>query len=240
MKTWRDTSGRKRANRRGKQVISRLPLHEQVAEEIRDQIIAGDLQGGEKIRISELAGSLNVSMTPMREALKVLAKENLVELTANRGARVSEITVEGTRSVFEVMSRIEALAAELAAVRITDTELAQMEERHARMRAHHEAEELNDYFELNHEIHERVASAARNPDLLRLRTSLAFQVERARFLAVGALKHRGVSMEDHENLMRALRDRDARAAHDIWKLHLERAGQETCRLVAEWKAGVEG
>ncbi|MDU8911651.1 GntR family transcriptional regulator [Aestuariicoccus sp. MJ-SS9] len=235
MKTRRSDHPRRRVDRRGKQAISRVPLHEQVAGEIRSMIVAGDLAPGEKVRVSELAEELDVSLTPMREALKILDKENLVELTTNRGARVSEITVEGTRSLFEVISRLESLAAELAAERITADELAVLEDLHARMRDCHETGDLPGYFDLNRQIHDLVVEAAKNPDLTRVRTSLAFHVERARFLSVGTTPHRDRSMADHEALMQALRERDAKAARDIWQTHLERAGNETCRLVAQWK-----
>ncbi len=219
-------------------MISRIPLHEQVADEVRRMIISGTLAPGEKIRISELAEELDVSMTPMREALKILAKESLVELMANRGARVSEISVEGTRSLFEVISRLEALAAELAVQRITDDELARLDDLHAQMLKSHAAGDLPGYFDCNLKIHNLVVDAAKNPDLTRVRTSLGFHVERARFLSVTTSAHRAVSMEDHSKLMRALKARDADAARDIWQVHLQRAGDEACRLVEQWQEEV--
>lgn len=239
MKTRRSEHPRRRVNSRGKLVISRVPLHEQVAEEIRNMIVTGELAPGEKIKVAELAEDFDVSLTPMREALKILDKESLVELMTNRGARVAEISVEGTRSLFEVISRLEALAAELATERITEKELRALEDLHERMKASYEASDLTSYFDLNIKIHNLVVDAAKNPDLTRVRTSLSFHVERARFLSVATVSHRDRSMEDHERLMQALRQRDAATAHDVWQTHLERAGNEACRLVALWKEEVE-
>lgn len=239
MKTRRSDHPRRRVDRRGKVAISRVPLHEQVAEEIRNMIIAGDLLPGEKIRVSELSEDLDVSLTPLREALKILDKDGLVELMTNRGARVSEITVEGTRHLFEVISRLEALAAELAADRITRQEMQTLEGLHARMLDRHSAGDLPSYFDLNRQIHDLIVDTAKNPDLIRVRTGLAFHVERARFLSVATEGHREKSVQDHEDLMDALRKRDARSAHDIWRQHLERAGKETCRLVGLWKEETE-
>lgn len=215
--------------------LSRVPLHEQVAEEIRRRIISGELAPGEKIRVAELAETFDVSLTPMREALKILDKEDLVELTTNRGARVSDISVERTRSIFEVISRLEALAAERAAERITADELTALEDLHARMVERHLAGDLPAYFDLNRKIHDLVVDAAKNPDLKRLRTSLSFHVERARFLSVATDAHREKSVMDHEKLMHTLRNRDPAGAYEAWRTHLERAGAETCRLVALWK-----
>ncbi|MBD3678544.1 MAG: GntR family transcriptional regulator [Rhodobacteraceae bacterium] len=239
MKTRRSDHPRRRVGRRGKVAISRVPLHEQVADEIRHMIVSGELVPGEKIRVSELAEDLDVSLTPLREALKILDKDGLVELMTNRGARVSDISVESTRSLFEVISRLEALAAELAASRITEHEMASLEDLHAQMRERHEAGDLPTYFDLNRRIHDLVVAAAKNPDLARVRTSLAFHVERARFLSVATEGHREKSMQDHDRLMVALRARDAAAAHDVWREHLERAGNETCRLVGLWKKETE-
>jgi DNA-binding GntR family transcriptional regulator len=235
MKTRRSENPRRRINSRGKVVISRAPLHEQVAEEIRQAIIAGELAPGEKIKVNDLAADLDVSLTPLREALKILNQEGLVELMTNRGARVSEITVEGTRSLFEVISQLEALAAELAADRMTEDEMQALEDLHARMSESYAANDLAAYFDLNRRIHDLVVEAAKNPDLSRVRKSLSFHVERARFLSVATPSHRERSMREHEDLMRALRQRDASSARDVWQTHLVHAGQEACRLVALWK-----
>lgn len=234
MKTRRSNHPRQRVDGRGKVVISRLSLHEQVADELRQMIIFGELAPGEKIKVSALAAQLDVSLTPLREALKVLDKESLVELTANRGARVTEISVDSTRSLFEVVSSLEALAAKLAATRITEEELDVLDHLHARMKVCHEEGDMAAYFNLNREIHDLVVEAAKNTDLTRVRTSLSFQVDRARALSSITPEHRDLSIEDHEALMEALRQRDPVAAQTIWQLHLERAGNEFCRIVALW------
>jgi DNA-binding GntR family transcriptional regulator len=226
---------RKRLDSKGKLVISRLSLHEQVADQVRQLIVSGALPAGEKIPVSELAEQLGVSLTPLREALKVLAGEQLVELVTNRGARVAPLTVEDTRLLFEVIAGIESLAAELAAQRITPGELQEIEEKHAKMRQHHLAGELDPYFELNRDIHDLVVQAAKNPTLVQIRSQLAVRAERARYLSISSRHHRDESMEDHEGLMRALRARDPEAARKVWKLHLERSGDETCRVVQDWE-----
>lgn len=197
-------------------------------------IVFGVLAPGEKIKVSELAAELDVSMTPLREALKVLDKENLVELTANRGARVTEISVSSTRDLFEVVSNLEALAAKLAALRITKVELDALEALHVRMKVCHNEGNMAAYFDLNREVHDLVVDAAKNNDLATVRTRLSFQVDRARALSSITSEHRDRSIEDHEALLDALRKRDSEAAQNIWQVHLERAGNECCRIVALW------
>lgn len=227
-------------NAQGKLTISRLSLHEQVVSELRQMIVSGILPTGEKIRFNELAEELQVSLTPLREALKVLAGEQLVELMPNRGARVAPITVEGTKELFEVIAGIEALAAELTAARITDAQLAGLEQLHETMRGHHERGETAPYFELNREIHDMIVEFAGNEILQEMRAQLARRAERARFISVASGPHRIEAMQDHDDLMQALRARDAKTAHLVWRRHLLSSGEETCRILKDWEAQREG
>lgn len=239
-----DTRANKRSRRkydsRGKLIITRLSLHEQVVNQLREMIVTGELAAGEKIRVGDLAEQLDVSLTPLREALKVLAGEQLVELMPNRGARVAPLTVEDTRQLFEVIAGIEAIAAERTAARIDDDELAELEETHARMRQHHENGEKDEYFELNRRIHDLVVDYSGNPILAQVRSQLARRAERARFISVRSGSRRDEAMQDHEDLMEALRTHDAKAAHDIWRRHLTRSGEETCRVLKIWEQEAEG
>ena len=102
----------------------------------------------------ELSGLLGVSRTPLREALKLLAAEGLVELRLNRSAVVAPVRCEEIAELFEAVSGIERIAAELAAVRMTARDLQRLRDLHERMERFHEAGELRDYFDLNQQIHE--------------------------------------------------------------------------------------
>ncbi len=222
---------RRRFDARGKMLISRLSLHEQVVNLVRQMIVSGALEAGEKIRINELAQELDVSLTPLREALKVLAGEKLVVLMPNRGARVAPMTVEGIQELFEVIAGIESMAAELAACRISESDLAEIEEQHTKMALHHQRGETEKYFELNRKIHDLVVACSGNDTLIEIRSQLSNQAERARFMATASGLHRKVAMQDHEDLMDALRTRNASDAAIIWRRHLTSSGAETCRIL---------
>ncbi|WP_347309574.1 GntR family transcriptional regulator [Defluviimonas sp. SAOS-178_SWC] len=225
----------RRLTSRGKLIISRLPLHEQVAAELRDMIVSGTLAAGDKVPVNDLAAELNVSLTPLREALKVLAAENLIELMPNRGARVAPISVAGTRDLFEVLARLEGLAAELAARNMTEKQLGELEGLHERMRGHHERGEKKPYFALNRQIHDLIVACSGNQILIQTRAQLALRGEQARFISVESGAHRMEAIQDHEDVIEALRRRDAKAAHDIWYGHMIRSGEETCRVLREWE-----
>lgn len=220
-----------RRTRGGKTIISRLPLHEEVADYLREMIVSGDLIAGERLHLNELAEALGVSLTPLREAIKVLAAERLVDLKPNRGARVAPLRVDETRALFEVMSGIEALAAELACERMTPEQLDALEDRHAAMREHFERGEKAAYFNLNRQIHDMIVEFAGNPILIHTRAQLAVRAERARRLSVEAGRQRAMALDDHDELMVALRGRDAVTARRVWRRHLLRSGEETCEVL---------
>ena len=115
--------------------IPRTALHEQVANRLRQMLVEGSIAPGAKLNERELSEVLNVSRTPLREAIKMLAAEGLVELLPNRGAIAVELTEADVRNTFEVMAGLEAQSGELAAQRITDAELDEIRAMHFEMMA---------------------------------------------------------------------------------------------------------
>ena len=107
--------------------IPRAALHEQVAQRLRQMLVEGRIAPGAKLNERELAELLNVSRTPLREGIKMLAAEGLVELLPNRGAIAVSLSEADVLNTFEVMAGLEAQAGELAAERITPQELAEIQ-----------------------------------------------------------------------------------------------------------------
>lgn len=213
--------------------LSRKSLHERVADELRDQVISGALKPGEKLAVNELALGIGVSLTPLREAIKLLAAENLIEIMPNRGARVAPITVEQTRALFEVIAGMESLAAELATLRMSDGDRAHLVELHAQMRSHFDDPSPAKYFECNRRIHDAVVDFARNPILTEQRGKLAQQAARIRFFALKNVGRRSEAMQEHEELMQAFAARDSDAARRIWRKHLIGSGAQTIQLLEQ-------
>lgn len=213
--------------------LSRKSLHERVADELRDQIISGALKPGEKLAVNELALGIGVSLTPLREAIKLLAAENLIEIMPNRGARVAPITVEQTRALFEVIAGMESLAAELATLRMNDTDRAHLTDLHAQMRSHFDDPSPAAYFECNRRIHDAVVDFASNPILTEQRGKLAQQAARVRFFALKNIGRRSEAMQEHEELMQAFAARDPDAARRIWRKHLIGSGAQTIQLLEQ-------
>jgi DNA-binding GntR family transcriptional regulator len=201
--------------------ILRETLHEKVVAKLRDLIVEGELAAGSRIAERELCERLGVSRTPLREALKVLASEGLVELLPNRGARVVEPTEADVENMFQVMGALEALSGALACRHITEAELAEISALHYQMLAHYARRQLPDYFRLNQAIHEAIMEAARNPVLKATYLGLATRIRRARYVANMSEERWAAAVAEHEALLKALVARDGEAAARILKAHLD-------------------
>ena len=200
--------------------IVRRSLHDELLSRLRDLIIDGDLVPGEKVPEKDLCARFGISRTPLREALKVLANEGLVTLTPNRGATVTALTIEDLEETFPVMGALEALAGEMAALRITDGEIAGIRNLHEAMVAHYQRGELAPYFKLNQKIHEAILEAAGNPTLAGLHRSLASRVRRARFVANMSAERWAKAVAEHEEILAALQARAPEGLGLILKRHL--------------------
>ncbi len=153
--THTDLSSAQRRPRRSGAIVRAKPLHESAVERLRDMIIEGRLAVGGRLHEANLAAILCVSRTPIREAIKLLATEGLVDLLPGRGARVSGFSIEHVRELFEAIAGIERNASELAAERMSEREFEKLKRIHDRMAAHHAAGERQPYFKLNQEIPSR-------------------------------------------------------------------------------------
>lgn len=195
-------------------------LHDEAAGRIRALIEEGQLEPGSRVPERRLCEEFGISRTPLREALKVLAAEGLVELLPNRGARVVRLTRDMLEDTFAVMGSLEALSGELACERITEAELAEIQALHYRMLAHYARREREPYFELNRRIHEALIGAARNEALTDVYQRLSTRVRRARYATRLSEAHWAQAVADHEVMIEALRERDGPRLAATLRAHL--------------------
>jgi DNA-binding GntR family transcriptional regulator len=200
--------------------IKQNTLHGEVAIRIRDMIDMGTLAPGSRVPEQELCAQFGVSRTPLREALKVLASEGFVELLPNRGARVVKLTRTYLKNTFEVMQSLEALSGELACERITQSQLDNIEALHSKMLSHYKNKEMQEYLSTNKEIHEAIVHASQNDVLVDLYKNLNQRVRRVRFTAELKNDYWERAVRDHEDILEALRARNAEALGGILRRHL--------------------
>jgi DNA-binding GntR family transcriptional regulator len=200
--------------------IPRAALHEQVAQRLRTMLVEGHIAPGAKLNERELAQVLHVSRTPLREAIKMLAAEGLVELVPNRGAIAVALSEADVIHTFEVMAGLEGMNGELAAQRITDAELAEIKAMHFEMLAAYTRADLSNYYRLNAQIHRAINAAAKNPVLTATYTQVNARLQALRFRSNqdGAKWKR--AMKEHEKMVDALQARDAAAMRSILVTHV--------------------
>lgn len=202
-------------------IIVRRSLHEEIVERLRDLIVGGELKPGEKIQEVALCDRFGVSRTPLREALKALAAEGLITLQQNRGALVSRITPEAIIELFPIMGALEALAGELACERITDEQVAALQLLHDRMAKHFEKGEWTPYIKINRDIHAGIFAAGGNASLSAMYQQLLVRTHAVRFVLKKSETRWREALQEHEQMMKALKARDGRALSEIMKLHLK-------------------
>ena len=197
-------------------------LHDETLSRLRDHIVEGNIPDGGRVPERQLCEMLGISRTPLREALKVLAAEGLVELLPNRGARVRQLSEHALAELFDVMGGLEALAGRLACEHITDAEIAEIERLHYEMYGYYLHCDMHGYFRINQLIHQKIVEASRNATLQGAYASFAGRIRRIRYSANFARKRErwGEAMREHETILEALRRRAGSELSDLLFIHL--------------------
>ena len=217
--------------------IPRGSLHEEVTARVRDMIVDGTLAAGSAIAELDLARQLGVSRTPLREALKVLASEGLVELLPGRGAVVKVFTAKDAQDMLALIALLEEHAGRQAC-RASDAEIAAIVALHEQMRVHYERRERPEYFRLNQEIHNAIVRAAGNPTLAMLHGILRARMRRIRYIGNQAPEHWSAAMAEHEAFINALRARDGDALARLLRQHLENTWPRVSSVIPAPDRGV--
>jgi DNA-binding GntR family transcriptional regulator len=195
-------------------------LTHQVAARLRTLLIEGRIAPGAKLNERVLAEQLRVSRTPLREAIKLLAVEGLVDLLPNRGAVAVRLTEADIVHTFEVLAGLESLSGRFAAQRISDDELAELRALHYEMLAAYARRDLSNYYRLNAQIHAAVNAAARNPVLGATYARINARVQSLRFRTNQNEAKWKRAVAQHEQMIEALGARDAEALADVLVAHL--------------------
>ena len=201
--------------------IPRAALHEQVAHRLRQMLVENRIAPGAKLNERALSEILNVSRTPLREAIKMLAAEGLVELLPNRGAIAVTLSEEDILNTFEVMAGLEAQSGELAAQRITDAELAEIKAMHYEMLAAYTRRDLPAYYRLNAAIHGAINVAAKNPVLTGIYNQVNARVQALRFRSNQDGDKWKLAVQQHEQMVQALSNRDPAAMRAVLLAHMD-------------------
>jgi DNA-binding GntR family transcriptional regulator len=195
--------------------------------------VRSELAPGARLNERLLCERLAISRTPLREALKTLAAEGLVQLLPNRGAVVAELDAKEIAELFAVMGELEALAGELACAHATDTDIAEVAALHYEMRLHFTRGELAQYFRCNQAIHEKIMAAARNSVLEDVYRKLSGRVRRARYSANLSRERWTNAMREHDDILQALERREGKRLRALLEQHLRNKLEVVQHVLAE-------
>ncbi len=195
-------------------------LHELAAARLRTMLVEGAIAPGAKLNERTLSEALHVSRTPLREAIKMLASEGLVDLLPNRGAVAVKLTEADVVHSFELLAELEGLAGDLAAQRITDADRDELRAKHYEMLACHARRDLSGYYRLNAAIHAGINAAAANPVLASTYRQVNARVQSLRFRTNQDDAKWQRAVGEHSQMLQALDARDGPALRALLKAHL--------------------
>jgi DNA-binding GntR family transcriptional regulator len=218
--------------------IARPSLHDEVTARLRDLIVEGRLAPGALIPELDLARSLGISRTPLREALKVLATEGLVDLQPGRGAAVKVVTAQDARDMLALTGLLEAHAGRLAVKAASDDEIAAIVLLHRRMREHYGRRERPEYFALNQQVHDDIVRAAHSPSLSMLHGMLRMRMRRIRYVGNHSPQNWAEAMAEHEGFVAALAERDGERLAALLQAHMDNSWPRVSSSVAVPDAGI--
>ncbi|MBS6195567.1 MAG: GntR family transcriptional regulator [Clostridiales bacterium] len=196
-------------------------LSGQIFNKIREDILSGTFAQGEELKEATLGKKLGVSRTPVREALRQLELEGLVEIIPNRGARVTGISEKDIADIYGMRSRLEGLAARWAAEHISEEEIAEMEEVILLSEFHLKNSKKDQVVRLDGRFHEIMYRAAGSRMLEHILTDFHHYVKIARSTSVKAKKRAEESVEEHRAILDAIRKRDEVLAEKLANEHIQ-------------------
>ena len=214
----------------GVRPIDRKSLAERVADELRDLVLLEKLAPGVSIPERETAEALGVSRTPLRESIRILAAEGLVDVAPNRPPRVANPSLLELGNLLKVQGALEALAGELACKEALNSQIEEIIELEAKMKSTSDKSEPLEFFQLDMKFHTLIVAASCNAPLVATHQTYNSRLWRARFISSRRRVNRPGTLQQHSSIVQALESRDGPACAKALKTHLE-AGFDNIKSV---------
>ena len=197
-------------------------LAQEAAKRIREMIRKGALKKGDRILEAPMCQTMGVSRTPLREALRILSSEGLIELIPNRGAYVAQPSIKDIGEMFYVMSILEGTCARVCVEKMDDEGLRRLDDLYRKLEQHCQAEDREKYMAVNHSFHSLVQELAGNSVLSEVIDALRQKILLYRYRQIYQPNRLKESMQEHRLLQRAFRERNPEAAERFMQEHLTR------------------
>jgi len=214
-------------------LVMRDTLSDRAADRLRELILVEELKPGQILAERELAERLGVSRTPLREALRILAAEGLVEMEANRRPRVYDPSVDQLLALVDVLAALERLAGRVAASRITEHELEGLYQLVCRLETFPADGGELEFFNIDMAIHSGIVATSGNQPLQRTHAQYNAALFRARFMSTRWRARRPLMNKQHHRIIDFLRDGQGDAAGDAMYDHLMQLKVNIAELMKE-------
>ncbi|WP_095594635.1 GntR family transcriptional regulator [Actibacterium pelagium] len=211
-------------------------LAEHIANELRRDILRGKLAPGESIKERDNAAEMGVSRTPMREAIRILAKEGLIQLRPSRSPIVARPNFKNVEDHAQVLIALEKLSAELAVKNASDEDISHIAGIVDHMSEHFDTSDPLDMFEIDMSFHTAIADASKNKALAETHRTFLQRLWRARYLAASQRRNRQRVVNEHTLILNALRGRDAKAARAAIDNHLWHLAEDIREVIEKESA----
>ena len=197
-----------------------LPLRDLVFITLREAILQGKLEPGERLMEIALANQLGVSRTPIREAIRKLEIEGLVINAPRRGAVVAEITLKDLRDVLEVRRNLENLAVKLACEKANEQDIRELKELHRSFKNKKKNEDLTEVAQADVKFHDKIYEITDNKRLIQILSNLREQMYRYRFEYIKDEIHRRVLVDEHAMIIEGIENKDVDKAKKYMEIHI--------------------
>ncbi|MDQ2086047.1 GntR family transcriptional regulator [Herbivorax sp. ANBcel31] len=198
------------------------PLREVIFNTLREAIISGELKPGERLMEVKLAEKMGVSRTPVREAIRKLELEGLVEMFPRKGAHVAKLSVKNIMDVLEVRASLDGLATSLAAERIKDEEIKNLGHILSQFESYAKKDNLQGTIKKDVEFHDLIYGASGNDKLIQIVCKLREQIHRFRVIYLKDYSSHKALVKEHEDIYEAISKRDRDKAQIYAQRHIKK------------------
>ena len=210
-----------------------LPLRDVVFNTLRQAILKGELEPGERLMEIQLAERLGVSRTPIREAIRKLELEGLVLMVPRKGAEVASISEKSLREVLEVRRSLEELAIELACQKITQEQIQELEAAEAVFAEAVQKGDPKTIAESDESYHDVIYQATGNGRLVQILNNLREQMYRYRLEYIKDADKRQILVVEHEHIIRAVKSHNIAEAKPAMREHIDNQQLTVSRNIKE-------
>lgn len=194
-------------------------MSEEIADILRENIISGSINPGEKVNEYQVAKLLNISRPPIREAFRLLAAEGLITLVPRKGAFVSKMTPQEVKEIYQMKSMMESFAVRLGIPIVDEKELSELDSMNNLIEEKIKQNNFKAILKLNIEFHQKMIKMSKNEKLIRFYQSIVLPIRKYQRIGLSAPASWETSFQEHKDIVEGIRSRNIELAERLTREH---------------------